>query len=251
VDAESAATVLAVNKGLVRLTRLTDGKVVEVPANHQTVASLDEQNGLTVTSRNLATRSWSGDLARNAIHGKWTPGLRSLGIKLKKAVLRGEITKEDAMAKYKAAANLSDESGSLYATPWLVKHGKSGRKANVSYLATVSVTRARAAPVVLGAGSRFRIQGRVESSAEVTFGITTNAPGGGFNGKYATARTVQISEPDENFDIEIPLSDFRTVATKKWSPVGQELAEWYCLTTDKDVGLAITHVELLPPASAP
>jgi hypothetical protein len=33
LDAEASATTLAVNKGLVRLTRLTDGKVVEVPAN--------------------------------------------------------------------------------------------------------------------------------------------------------------------------------------------------------------------------
>ena len=254
VDAESSATILAVNEGLVRLKRLTDGKVIEVPAEHQVHTSIDEQNGLTVTSLNSATYSWRSDLARDAMRGKWTSDLQSLGVKLKKAVISGKLTKEEAKAKYKAAANLNDETGILYATPWLVKHSKSGTKADVSYLAMVSVMRGQAVPVVLDAGSRFRVQGRLESSADVTFGMTTNAPGGGFAGKYSAARTIEISEADGNFDIEIPLSEFRTVALKKWSsmsPIGHELADWWCFTTDTDVGLAITHIELLPPASAP
>lgn len=49
------------------------------------------------------------------------------------------MTEEEAVAKVKAAANLSDERGVLYATPWLVKHSKSGTKADVSYLVVMTV----------------------------------------------------------------------------------------------------------------
>lgn len=254
VDAESSATTLAVNEGVVRLKRLTDGKVVEVSAEHQVYTSIDEPHGLTVTRVSSATNAWRGDLTKDVIHGKWASDLHWLGVKLKKALSSGVMTREEAIAKYKSAAALNDESGVLNATPWLVKHWKAAKKADVSYLAMVSVARGQAAPVILAAGGEFRIQGHVESSADVTFGITTNAPGGGFAGKYSVVRPIETSQPDGVFDIKIPLRDLRPVAVKKGvanSPAGEELADWWCLTKNKRVGLAITHVELLPPASVP
>ena len=154
-----------------------------------------------------------------------------------------------AEAKYKAAANLSDEAGILYATPWLAKKLKSVTKADVPYVAALSVTRGQTIPVVVGADSRFRIVGQVESPTNVTFGITTLASNGGFAGKYSAVRTIKVSEPDGRFDIEIPLLEFQPVAVKKGlaeSPSGQELADWWCITKGKDVKLAIVHVELLP-----
>ena len=91
--------------------------------------------------------------------------------------------------------------------------------------------------------------GQVESSSNVTFGITTLAPNGGFAGKYFAVRTVEVSEPDGSFDIEVPLLEFQPVAVKKGlaeSPGGQELADWWCITKGRDVKLAIRSVELLP-----
>jgi len=254
VDAESSTTVLAVNEGLVCLKRLTDGREVEVPAKHQAVASIDEENGLKVTRRNVETNSWRSDLAREATHGEWWPDLRALGVKLKKAVIAGKVTEEDAMAKYKAAANLSDEGGILFAKPWLVKPSKSGSKADLSCLVVLSVSRGQAVPVVLNAGSTFRVRGQMKSSTDVTFGLVTYAPGGGFAGKYSATRKIETSGPGGDFDVELPLSDFQPVAVREnssTSPIGNELTEWWCVTKGKKVGFGITHVELLSPALAP
>ena len=91
----------------------------------------------------------------------------------------------------------------------------------------------------------------MKSSAEVTFGLWTNVPGGGFAGKYSVIRTIDPSEPDGNFDVEFPISEFRPVTADdkfSMSPIGEELAEWYCVIKGKNIGLAIKHVELLPPA---
>ncbi len=217
VDVGPVETVLRVNEGRVRLKRLSDGEVVEAPARHQALASLEDESGLTVTNRALATHSWRADLARDSTHGKWISELQSLGAKLKMAVVSGKLTVEEAKAKYKAAANLNDEAGLLYAAPWLLKSSKAGAKVDVSYLTVLSVTRGRTVPVVLQAGSRFRVQGRAALSGPVTFGIAANALGGGFAGKYAAICTIEASGPDGNFDIEIQLCEFRTLAAKKVS----------------------------------
>ena len=137
----------------------------------------------------------------------------------------------------------------LYAAACLLKPAKPGSKADVSYLAVMSATRGQTVPVVLEAGSRFRVQGRVDSTGAVTFGVAANAPGGGFAGKYSADRTIEASGPDGNFDIEIPLRNFRPLAVKQSfaeSPAGLELTDWWCQTTNKEAKLAIQHIELLP-----
>jgi hypothetical protein len=91
----------------------------------------------------------------------------------------------------------------------------------------------------------------------MTFGFTTHTPGGGFAGKYSTTRAVEVTDASGNFDVEIPLSEFQSVAYEKGaskkqlatSPVGQELVEWWCSTRGRKVSLAIAHVELVGPAS--
>ena len=254
VDTEPSATILAVNEGLVRLTRLTDGKVVEVPSQHQTIATIDQQDGFTLTHRNFAVKSWRADLAKDTTCGKWTSALTSLGLELKKAVASGRMTRQEAIAQYRAAANLNDEPGVLYATPWPVKHSKHPMKADVSYLVVVSVARGQAGPVVLDAKSRLRIRGRLKSAADVTFGVTTNALGGGFTGKYSVTHTIEIAAIDGNFEIELPVSELRALAVKgnaTTSPIGRELVDWWCITANRNAGLAITHVELLATVSAP
>ena len=151
--------------------------------------------------------------------------------------------------KLSAAANASDDAGILYAMPWFARQAKSDTGADVSYLAVLSVTRGQAIPVVADAGGRFRIVGQVKSSANVTFGITTLARNGGFAGKYSAVRTIEFFEPDGSFDIEIPLLEFQRVAVNPElveSPSHQELADWWCITTGKDVKFAIRRVELLP-----
>jgi len=207
---------------------------------------------LEVTGRNAVTHSWRSDLAKDATYGKWWSNLHALGVKLKKAVTSGKMTREEVKTKLSAAANVSDDAGILYAMPWLARQAKSNTEADVSYLAVLSVTSGQAIPVVADAGSRFRIVGQVESSTNVTFGITTLARNGGFAGKYSAVRSIESSEPDGSFDIEIPLLEFQPVVVNTElveSPSHQELADWWCITTGKDVKFAIRRVELLPAMS--
>ncbi len=96
--------------------------------------------------------------ATQARSRSWSADGKALS-ELKKAVASGVMTRAEAVAKYKSAAALNDESGVLYATPWLVKHWKAAHKADLSYLAMVSVAVEQAAPVILAAGGEFRIQG--------------------------------------------------------------------------------------------
>lgn len=250
LDAESSRTTLAVSEGLVRLMRLTDGEVVDVPANHQAVASVEEDSGLQVTTRGPASSSWHSELAKDANHGKWVPDLWALADKLKKAVASGELNRKEAVANYKAAAELDDDAGMLYAMPWLRKQLKAGSNTDVSYLAALSVTRGQSAPVVANSRSKFRIVGQAAASVAVTFGITTLGPDGSFAGKYFVARTIEVSKSGGIFDVEIPLLDFQPLATKKvsQSPRDEELVDWWCITKNKKAKLAIRRVELLSEA---
>lgn len=249
LNARSSETLLAVNEGRVRMKRLCDGRVVDVPAKHQALASIDELNGLTVTSRDEATHSWRSDLATDVTDGKWIAHLTMLGVRLKKAVASGEMTEADAIAKYKDAAILGKNAGSMWAVPWIVKGPKSANESAVRNLVVLSVSRGRANPVVLAAGARFRIQGTLHSPAEVVFGISANTPGGGFAGKYIVTRPANVLRGDGNaFDVEVPLAEFHAKESRFGeSPIDKELANWWCLTTNRFAKLEITSVELLAP----
>ena len=78
----------------------------------------------------------------------------------------------------------------------------------------------------------------------------TLGPDGSFAGKYFVARTIEVSESDGIFDVEIPLLDFQPLATKKvsQSPRDKELVDWWCITKNKKAKLAIRRVELLSEA---
>ena len=238
VDAGSSATVLTVNEGRVRLKRLTDGDVIDVPAEHQTVASIEGQNGLALNPRDEGTPSWQSDLQSDARHGKWVSDLWTLDQRLKKAVAAGEMSEAEAIADYKDAATLDDDRGSVWAKPSVVVA-----------LVLLSVSRESATPVVMASGATFRIQGRLHSPADVVFGITTNEHGGGFAGKYTVSVSADVLRGDGNaFDIEVPLSEFRPKEPQFGNSLtGKELTDWWCNTVDKNAKLEITNVELLVP----
>ena len=80
VDAESSSTVVTVNEGRVRVTRLADERVVEVPANHQVVAAASRQPDFKVTARPRSVTVWHSKLPSGIVYGKWIPesqGLRA------------------------------------------------------------------------------------------------------------------------------------------------------------------------------
>ena len=237
VDAGSSTTVLTVNEGRVRLRRLTDGEVVDVPAEHQVVASTEDENGLALHPRGKGRASWRSDLKTDVVHGRWATDLWMLGQKLKTAVAAGEISEPEAMAKYKAAATLDNRS-SVWAKP-----------SPCGLLVLLSVSRESAVPVVPASGARFRIQGRAHSQVDaidVIFGFTTREIDGGFSGKYSASVSVSTVQAGGGaFDIDVPLGEFRERPESESAPAGHELTDWWCHTVDRKSKLEITSVELL------
>ena len=75
VDVGASSTLLNVNEGRVRLTRLVDGQVVEVPAAHQLVASVDGNESLEPAPRPNVTGKWASRFIddTSVVFGKWLP----------------------------------------------------------------------------------------------------------------------------------------------------------------------------------
>ncbi|MHC4177607.1 MAG: ankyrin repeat domain-containing protein [Planctomycetota bacterium] len=216
VDAERTSTTLQVNEGRVRVTRLADGSVAEVPADHQVVASASRLTDFKVTRRPESVGSWQSSLPPDTIYGKWLSG-------------PGEA------------------NGSLRTAPILLDFEK---EPITLHLAAISVSRGPAPPVVLASGGKFRIRARLETSGDLYFGLTTKHVKGGFAGKYVAARKVQLHEKTDGLlDMELLLEDFRP-QEKEFvdSPIGLELVDWWCFTYNVDAGLSIASVELLPSA---
>jgi hypothetical protein len=221
VEAELSSTMLNVNAGNVRVTRLADGSVADVPAEHQVVASVDRQAKLNVTRRPGPVTAWQSNLPRDRLHGNWLPGP-------------------------------NDGIGGLRTAPML--WGDPEDPVTL-YAVALSVSRNRPTPVLLISGTKFRIRGRIESSGTVYFGLTTLHGKGGFAGKFQVERRFDISieETGQPVDIELRLDDFRPQdqeliakypETFPASAVGLELFDWWCCTVNEDAGLEITHVDL-------
>ena len=76
MEAEAASTILHVSEGLVRVTRLVDGSVTEVPAEHQVVVSVSRMAHLGAIRRPEPLSSWQSSLPSGARYGQWLPELR-------------------------------------------------------------------------------------------------------------------------------------------------------------------------------
>ncbi len=215
VDADPASTMLRVNEGRVRVTRLADGSVADVPADHQVVLSASRSADLKVDPRPASVHAWRSGLPAGALYGTWSPEAES--------------------------------GGRLRTSPILLNYQK---KPVALHLMAIAVSRCPAPPVVLVPGGRFRILGRLETTGDLYFSLTTRHVKGGFAGKYvAMHRFDHRREAGGRLDLELPIEAFRP-QEKEFpdSPLGQELVDWCCFTYNVDTGLGLAAVELLPPA---
>ncbi len=74
VSSDGDSTTLAVDEGLVRLRRLADGSVIEVPGGHRVTATLDSASPLALESADALPESW--ELAFDAASAHVTKGDR-------------------------------------------------------------------------------------------------------------------------------------------------------------------------------
>ncbi len=213
VDAELSSTVVMVNEGRVRVTRLADGRIVEVPAGHRVVAGASRDAELTVTSPPRSVDVWQSTLPNGIVYGTWNP-----------------------------------ETRSLRATPLLWHDCKKKQQPPLLlYVAALSVSRGESPLVELQPGATFRIRGRWQSPHDLVIGMTTQHLKGGFAGKYHVYRkAASFSKPGGEFTLDVPIEAFvPEEPNQRKSPAGLVLYDWWCLTINNDAGLSIVSVELV------
>ena len=216
LEAERSSTKLNVNEGRIRVTRLEDGSVAEVPADHEIVAAVDRDVEFNATRRPEPVTAWLSELPEASIYGTWLPGDET-------------------------------DQGMVRANQMLVRCDEE-QKLLKFYVVSLGVSRKRPKPVVLSSGATFHIRGRIDYSREVYFGLTMLHPKGGFAGKYIVERKCEVAqEADQVFDIELRAEDFLPqYEVFPDSPIRLELFDWWCCTYDVDAGLSVESVELVP-----
>ncbi len=215
IDADASSTVLSVNEGRVRVTRLVDGKVVDVPADHRIVASANRLADYNPRPRPRSVHSWRSSLPKDAKYGQ-------------------------------ASSSKADDAYALQSAPLLLTCRRP--KPLLIYLTALSVSSSDSPPVLLEQGSRFRIRGRMGSTSQLYFGVTMNYPKGGFAGKYLTSRQIEApGKVGKSFEVELALEEFKPEEPNFPTPIGLEIVDCWCLTLHEDMGLEVSSIELISP----
>lgn len=210
-----ATTMLNVNQGTVRITRLSDDKEVEVHASQRVVAGAGRDMSPVPVPDSL--NHWKSQLHLGPVRGfgEWSPGYDGQG-------------------------------ATLRAVPHTLQRGAT------IYVASLDVSLGDNAPVVLQADSQFRIRGHIASPHEVYFGVTVSRPNGEFAGKFQTIRRASEFATEKDFEVVLPLRDFRLDPSLAeiehklpGAPVDLVVESIWCHTLYEPAGLEISEIELL------
>ncbi|MDP6721271.1 MAG: FecR family protein, partial [Pirellulaceae bacterium] len=152
VEADLTSTVLNVSEGKVRLTRISDGSEVDVPAKHQVVA--EDERDLTPELVADSVHHWKSRLQHGpGGYGKWLPAT-------------------------------AQRSASQKAIPFVPSANP-----NVTlYLLSIPVSRSDSSPVVVQPDSRIVVRGRLHKPAKVYLGIGMSYVNGEFAGKFLAGK---------------------------------------------------------------
>ncbi|MFV1964878.1 MAG: FecR family protein [Pirellulaceae bacterium] len=217
VEAGRTTTTLNVSEGNVRVKRFSDGSTVIVPAKHRVIAAADrEMSPLPLPD---SVNRWKSHLHLGPVgtQGKWSPATDT-------------------------------QEAKLGAIPFTTPRGMT------IYTTGVSVSYGDKPPVTLHPDSRVRVRGRVAVSHKVYFGVTVRHASGEFAGMFDTNRPAVEFPNAREFEVVLDLRDYRPVsshdeqkANRASVPFGLVVETFWCHTLDKQAGLEITEVELLPP----
>ena len=232
VETQPASTRLTVNKGKVHFRRNLDGQAVEVPAKQTVLATLEDQSLLQPSECPIATTDWACDLRADLSEGKWVSQLTSLGMRLKKAVQSGQLTKELAIKQYKEAATIDGDPGSVWATA-----------SPVGALIVFSPSQTQAQPIILNKASRFRIKGKVDVESKFKIGITISNPDGSYAGKHSVSVQPEHYTSSGSFEIELPIESFLTLDDST-NPIHPILTDWWCVAEEPFAKIQVTQIHL-------
>ena len=209
------ATILSVNEGLVRATRHADRSSVDVSEGHYLVVSVNHENALRAGRFPQPVNHWQSDLIGGSDNflGRWTPARNDLPERLQAVPIAWPVPNEAPIT--------------LWAT-------------------SLAVEELGMPPVLIEAGSVFRVRGRADRRHEIRFGVDTHKPRGGFNGKLQVLLPANTRETDE-FDVEIPVEALSPVDERSGcTAVGMKLKEVFVYTVIVDADLEVMSVELRP-----
>lgn len=206
VGAHSTSTRVTVNEGLVRIRRLADGQLLDVPANHFAIVALERESEFRARPRKKFAETWTCSLRRD--------------------MLRGDL-----------------KGGAIHAHTHLWQGGPDHPEpAILLHTIVLDPSAGGLPPVLVSEGARLRFRGKVEREIPVGFGFTTYRAGGGVSGKYSVMRKI----PAGKFEIELPVEDYvRTRDIFPESSIGQEIHYLWIQTVEEDAGLLIRAAELV------
>ncbi len=123
------------------------------------------------------------------------------------------------------------------------------------YVAPFGVSEGDNPPVVLLPESRLRVRGRIATAQPVHFGVSINHPNGDFAGRFQTVCPADAFQSGENFEFTLELRGLEldpSLAEMKErlpsAPFHFVVQSLWFHTSEKQVGLEIAEVELLPPS---
>ncbi|MDP6718709.1 MAG: FecR domain-containing protein [Pirellulaceae bacterium] len=222
VETKLDSTSLFVSEGTVQLKRRSDGRTVEVPAQHRVVTSSD--GDMSATPIPSVVHGWKSQLHLDPadLYGKWS-------------------------------APASDKSASLKAIPFVPQENKG----LTLHLLGLPVNRVDDSPVVVQSGSRFLVRGRLQISADLFFGIRVARPSGDFAGKFLARLPAEQFKRDSDFQAVFHLDKFGLdpcVWDRKdeLPSIPDDLVVtcvWAFTHTGEPTGLEVTEIELIPLAS--
>lgn len=226
VVADADRTSVSVDRGMVEVLRLADERIATVQQTHRVVASRNTRDRFVAMPIVSPADQWVPNLQK-ANDGQWV-SREDLATRLRFAVRFGSVTRGEA-GKLLGGAGLRKAGGSLHAVP--VRSGGA-----TVHRIRLAVADGQSEPVGLSRGSRFRIQGIVQTPADVTFALTA-IDADKQRTLYITRRRV-----DGEFNLDLSLRDFRLTDAAMQRP---GLTHLTC-STESDVMLQLTRLEVLP-----
>lgn len=214
IDADLAATALNVTEGKVRVKRRSDGKLVDVPAQHQVIAAADKE--LSVSLIPKISHQWQSRLqdGPRRVHGRWLAGI-------------------------------SDEDPMLGCLPVVTEKNKT------IYSASFRVTVPDAAPVMTNRHTIINVNGRLDRATNLYVGMTLKTSEGDFAGRFQVVLPIREFQPDAALNHSLEIEDFTldpslaAMANNLPSSASDLIVESiWCHTLYQQAGLAITSIEL-------
>jgi len=218
VESDLDATSLSVTEGKVRLKRLSDGKVVDVPANQRVVSATGEK--LTPYVIPDSVSQWKSQLQTNplGIHGRLIPRTETTDARLKAVPYVHTTPQGESFAMFAAGLKISGKDGAI---------------------------------VKLHPNSMIRVHGFVKEPHYCVLGVTVRQSNGDHGGNFMVIDPKLNPDSDDKFVYIIKASDLRlspevtkSRESKSLSPVNSIVEVFFCSTLNRSAGLEITEVEI-------